>query len=365
MKNILFPTVRQGNCGDEFILFGVINILNTLEPEYNPVILNKNVEVCRRLALRNRNMSIETKTGERVSINIENLCFSMGTPIYDDSLHDNSLADYHDLDFIDAVVFAGTPEWMGFKLDPLYKKLESFEGPIIFLGPGYHEGFAKCGPYSGFKEKKIHQKASAFIVRDRRLQEFLKPDLIAHLLPCPALLCSKKERERSIIKKIGFSLQAKYGDARVNFVPETTYDFSLKLLEVVSRKYDVEVVCHWIEDLIWLKKAIGDRYPLRYSFDAKEYLDIYDRYDLVVSTRVHGSGMAASLGIPSFTIAHSLRSDTVKGFLSEIITTNDDPGSVLDAIRSYDIPENSRRIIAHKKATLNAYQSILAPFFPL
>ena len=360
MKNILFATVRQGNCGDEFILFGVLNIISSLQNEYNPVILNKNVEACRRLALRKRRINVEIGTGKKVTINPEKLCFSMWPALYD-----NSLADYHDLDFIDAVVFAGTPEWMGYKLDPLYKKLEHFDKPIFFLGPGFHEGLSGYGSYSDFYEKPIHQKAKVFAVRDRNALAFLTPDIDAVLLPCPAMLCAPHEKKRSTLRRIGFSLHAKEGDARCVYVPEATYAFSLKLLEAVSRYCEVEVVCHWIEDLICLQKDIGDRYPLRYSFDAKDYLDIYDRYDLVVSTRVHGSGMAASLGIPTFSIANTIRTDTVWGFLSEIITPDEAIETACQRILGLNIPETSDRIIAHKKNTLRDYQRLMSPYFPL
>jgi len=362
MKNILFATVRQENCGDEFILFGAQNIIASLEPVYNPVILNKNVEVCRRLQLRNKIVDIHNHSSDTTtSLNLENLCFQ------DDPLHDNSFADYYPLDFIDAVVFAGTPEWVTNKLRPLYTKLADYAGPIFFLGAGIHEGFEEFGPYSKLTDifKNIHKKADVFTVRDRLLQEYLRPEINAELLPCPALLCSKSHRMRTRIEKIGFSLQAKDGDARVNFVPKDTYYFSLQLLEEAARHFDVEIVCHWIEDLIHLKRELGTKYPLRYSYDARDYLDIYDTYDLVISTRVHGSGMAASLGIPSFTISHSVRTDTVKGFLSFIISPDEKIAEIIKAIKALDIKEESEKIIVHKTSTFEAYKNQLSPFFPI
>lgn len=361
-KNILFATVRQGNCGDEFILFGTQNIISSLQPDYNPIIVNKNVEVCRRLQFRNKTLDIEiADPRKKLSLNLEKVCFR------DEPLEDNSFADYYSLDFIDAVVFAGTPEWLVYKLLPLYEKLAAYDKPILFLGPGYHEGFDRAGPWSGFSEiyKRVHKKAAAFIVRDRLLLEYLKPEVEATLLPCPALLCSKTHRERGQLKRIGFSLQAKAGDARVNSVPPETYHFCLRLLEEISKHWEVEVVCHWIEDLISLGRDLGARCVLRYSYDARDYFEFYDSYDLVISTRVHGSGMAASLGIPTYTISHSARTDTVRGFCSHIITPQDRIDSILEAIRSMDLKEESSGLIAHKESTMRAYQEMLRPCFPL
>lgn len=361
MKNILFATVRQGNCGDEFILFGTQNILSSLQSEYNPVILNKNVEVCRRLQFRNKNLTIQLPgMNKNISLNLEDICFR------DKPLEDNSFADYFSLTSIDAVVFSGTPEWVVYKLLPLYEKLREYDGPVFFLGPGFHEGFAsKTYPDIHPIYREIHKRADVFVVRDRLLLEYLSPEIHAELLPCPALLCSKTQKRRERLKKIGLTLQAKAGEARVNYVAEDIYDFSLKLLETLSRYFEVEVVCHWIEDLVGLGRKLGDAYPVRYSYDARDYLDMYDSYDLVVSTRVHGSGMAASLGIPTFTISHSMRTDTVNGFLSRIIQPNDSVEDILVQIRGLDLPAESERIIKHKESTLEAYRKILAPYFPL
>ncbi len=362
IPNILFVTVRQENCGDEFILFGAQNIVAGLIPQYNPIIVNKNVEVCRRLKLRNKIVDIQDHvSGNITSLNLEELCFQ------DEPLFDNSFAEYYSLDLIDCVVFAGTPEWITNKLHPLYTRLEGFPGPIFFLGPGIHEGFEAFGPYSKVPDifRRIHKKASVFTVRDSLLLKYLQPDVNAKLLPCPALYCSPRERPRTKVKKIGFCLQANADNARVIFVPDETYQFSLRLLEETAKFYEVEVVCHWIEDLICLRKELGNTYPIRYSYDAKDYLDIYDQYDLVISTRVHGSGMAASLGIPTFTLAHSRRTDTVKGFLSHILSADENIADIIGAVRSLDIPAESKKIIEHKKESLKAYQDLLTPFFPL
>ncbi len=362
MKNILFATVRQGNCGDEFILFGTQNIVSSLQPEYNAVIVNKNEEVCRRLQFRDKVLNINLgDLNKNISVNLEEACFK-NLPLEDDSF-----ADYYSLDFIDAFFFAGTPEWLVYKLIPLYEKLANFNGPICFLGLGYHEGFKESSSYLNFSEvyKKIHKKAHVFVVRDSLMFKYLEPHIKVDLLPCPALLSSKTQRKRHKLERIGFSLQAKVGDAIGNYVPQGVYYFSLKLLEEVARHYQVEVVCHWIEDLIYLTRELGHKYILRYSYDAKDYLNIYDQYDLVISTRVHGSAMAASLGIPTFTISHSMRTDTVKGFFSQIIALDSRIEDIIENIKTFDIVGESEKIIAHKTATLEAYKKLLSPYFPL
>lgn len=45
IKNIMFSSTRQWNCGDEFILFGVMNIFDRLlgKDSYNPILYNRNL----------------------------------------------------------------------------------------------------------------------------------------------------------------------------------------------------------------------------------------------------------------------------------------------------------------------------------
>ena len=289
--------------------------------------------------------------------------YPKGIPIFPE----DRLLDLIRDESIDAVVFAGTPEWMVYKLLPLYEKLAAYQGPIIFLGVGFHEGFEQIGSYAAVHDiyKRIFKKADVFAVRDSNLLEFVKPEIKATLLPCPALLCAEQHSLRQKVKKIGFSLQAPQNAARVNFVPDDIYNYSLDLLKALSNHYEVEVVCHWIEDLICLQRDLGDQFNLRYSYDACDYLDIYDNYDLVISTRVHGSAMAASLGIPTFTISHSARTDTVKGFLSTIISPANPIADVVQAVGSMAPDQASNRLIAHKLDTIMSYRRLLQPYFPL
>ena len=70
-------------------------------------------------------------------------------------------------------------------------------------------------------------------------------------------------------------------------------------------------IAHYIDDLR-LCNELG--WECFYSFSARDYFEMYDACDLVISPRVHGCGMAASLGIPSIAIPHDGRISTVSGF---------------------------------------------------
>ena len=141
-KNILFSTTRQWNPGDEFILFGVLNLLRDAIGKFNPLIFNRNPDV-RPCDLKN-NRLLSKAYNER----IEKMCFRGQGFIgahFRDRFCDNSWRDGMRADDIDYVIFAGTPEWYTTRVRSLYKVINDNGIPCSFLGVGY-------GGYSGSKK---------------------------------------------------------------------------------------------------------------------------------------------------------------------------------------------------------------------
>jgi hypothetical protein len=60
-KNILFSTTRQSNPGDEFIFFGVRNLLGEKNIRFNTVVYNRHptIRPCRREMLFNLNLNLK------------------------------------------------------------------------------------------------------------------------------------------------------------------------------------------------------------------------------------------------------------------------------------------------------------------
>src|SRR5262245_35142951 len=102
--NVLFSTTRQWNPGDEFILFGCVNALRSAGLEFNPVIFNLNPQTRLRKPLIQWMSAIDRALfGGRVA-----------------PFLDNSFKDATDPAIIDLAVFAGSPEWHGRRLEPMY-----------------------------------------------------------------------------------------------------------------------------------------------------------------------------------------------------------------------------------------------------
>jgi polysaccharide pyruvyl transferase WcaK-like protein len=348
-KNILFSTTRQWNPGDEFILMGVLNLLKEFIGDFNPVIYNRNPEV--RQEANHFNLFRDSRycnIGFKGK-NILESFFRIG-------FWDNSFKDKMDLDFIDMVVFAGSPEWMGARLLPLYKKLLHSDKPIIYLGIG-------TGRYLAFKDIKapfidVLKKAQLITVRDSATYNLLKP-LNPYLLPCPALFSSSYEKEIRETKKIGLIFATDKAVVN-NKISTDTFKYITKLYDELIKKFNCELVCHYIEELPEAQKLFKD-IEVHYSYDSKDYLEIYQQFDFVIGPRVHGIGMSASMGIPGILISHDLRGETGKGFLAEIVKVGEDIDYILENIDKQisEIVQLHEKLILHKKENKKIFLSLL------
>ena len=319
-KNILFSTTRQWNPGDEFILLGVINLLQEILGDFNPIIYNRSPEVRQVKGYLNPFRTIEwTNRSFSGKKNIEAF-FRMG-------FYDNSFKENMDASFINYVVFAGSPEWMGRRSSPLYDVILRYEIPTVYLGIGSSNVIT----YNMIKERyrKVLESSRLIIVRDETTREILKP-LNPLKLSCPALFASKEEKESAALQKIALIFST-YKAVRSNRVSQETSAYLVSLYEAIMKSYECEIVCHYIDEL----PEAFHLFPgcqMHYSYDSRDYLEIYRKFDFVIGPRVHGIGICASHGIPGILISHDLRADTAHGFGAKIISTGTNISEVISLI---------------------------------
>ncbi len=354
--NILFSTTRSWNPGDDFILFGIINLFKSLLNHVNPIIYNRNPNLHSLRNTFNRLVDLEKdRTQQRINFYTTLKPF---LPHYD-----NSWFEHIDIDLFDLAVFAGTPEWLGGMLQPMVNAILQKDIPTLYLGIGSFEGIASLTldrmPSS---DRALLEKAHLITVRDELCKKILHP-LPVEQLPCPALFAADQTqaRQRTATKRIAFSIQGVHSKNGQR-ISQEVFDYAIKLLKLFNQHYDCALVCHYVNELPELKPLCKD-VPIYYSYDAKDYIALYNKFDLAITTRVHGAGLCASLGIPSFVIVHSARSDTVKGFLAETITSSDDPQQVLNRIKACDIAKFSAKLLQHKQDIFIHYKQLLQPIF--
>jgi hypothetical protein len=326
--NILFSTTVQWNAGDEFIYIGIARLLGKVWGAFNPVLYNRNPAVNPRYAPM----------------------FAWPRP--PKILPENAFQP-EDAGLIDYVIFAGTPEWAGgTRSAPLHRFILSEPVRCSFLGVG----LASMGSLRGLATDVLKTQTDLFIARDEFAAHAAAPFIQPVRLPCPALLCSARERVRTGLNTIGCVVQN--SNVQWHSIPTSVRDYLNDQYRRLREHYQVIFIAHYIDDLR-LCNELG--WDCAYSFSSRDYFEIYDACDLVVSPRVHGCGMAASLGIPSIAIPHDGRISTVSGFGATLAEVGDD---LLELVRKANWTERSAAILDLKRQTWDAYCNALARVVP-
>lgn len=346
MMRILYVTTRQWNPGDEFILAGCRRILDTCRIQ-RPVeaIYNKSPQTTSLLEKWNF-----WKRPYLIS-NVAALDFAFNITHYDNSFKRSSK-----LDTYDAVIFAGSPGWAGGRIAPLMHKLEDFTGKIAYLGIG-----TPNRPISlNRAERQVMQRALV-TCRDQQLVHNLANDgITATYLPCPALLSAPFERDvpRNFgVIGLGFNTTKGHRYQRMN---EQKFFLQNRIFETVLKRHKAKILCHYIDEVDDAAAKFGKE-NLLYCCDARDYPTTYAQFDYVISSRVHGCGMASSLGIPNALIGHDARAKTVAGFLSETLSEDTHIDLFLDEESSL-LASKHERLLLHKGSTMASYADLMKGF---
>ena len=341
------------NPGDDFVLFGIRRLLERALGPVVPVVHNRNPALH---ALRGLAAASAGRTDPAAAGMVEvHRAIAQTVPDYDNSWHIG-----FDMDAVDLAVFAGTPEWAGTVTAPFVDALLAAGTPTLYLGLGGFEGIGAMG-YDELPERdrRLLERATLVTVRDEACARFLAP-LSPIRQPCPSLFAAPKALPRSELRRIALSVQG-VGETNPQRIERETFAYARALFGLLAARFACSTICHYVDEVAELRAISGDDPEICYAYDAADYLDIYDQFDLTVTTRVHGAGLAASLGIPGFLIGHSQRAATAEGFRATIL----DPGtqSVEDAlglIARCDVAAASKALITHKEAAREEFVELLA-----
>ena len=356
MPNILFSTTRMWNCGDDFILFGVCDLVESILPQCNFLIYNRNPELHSTRVHYDRVTVRRPNHAEPVTVNLAQALKGIV------GRFDNSWRPGFDLSNVHRCIFAGTPEWAGQMVAPLVEALLKTDLPVAYLGLGTFEKRQHLR-FEGLPEEDriLLGRAQLVTARDDATLGLLAP-VGAELLPCPALFAAPKAHRRKGPERIALCMQGAEA-SNPQKTGRDTHDYCAALFRALAERYDCTLVCHYIDEVAELDSLFEGRIPIRFSYDPRDYAAFYESCDLTVTTRVHGAGLCAALGVPAIVIAHSARSATAKGFLSELIDIErTSVSAATEIISTFPVERRSRQIIAHKAAAKRRYLALLEPF---
>jgi|TARA_R110000765_G_scaffold223899_2_gene327980 hypothetical protein len=316
--NIVYSSTVTWNPGDEIILCGIRNLINI---DHNPIIFNRGP--------------------------IDGLC--------------KKAQSYHytrGRDFVDHFIFAGSPEWTLESLS-LYRDIEQTGTDFSFIGVGNPiteygiEELARifsCPPTLSDVNKHVLSKATVKITRDSLAQKSI---FDSNLVCCPAFFCNPEINIKPKTQKKRIAVCWQDDSVDCCGVQDRR---KTELLTEFARRNKTAVVCHAYSDYLNASKLKLDPF---YSSSYQDYFDFYKEFDLVVTLRVHGAGVASSFGIPSITVQHDERAETVIHFGSELLLDAECLQASFENIDDNSLEARSSAIIKLKKEKYNQYIDIL------
>ena len=323
--NILFSTTRHWNPGDELINRGIDQLLRFSGYQFNSIVWN------RHPSIRPGHTSL-----------------------------DNSFDEFrYDPKSIDYVIFAGSPEWLGPRVDPLYQLIQRNGLRCSLIGIGSHG--EKFG-LSPVVKRVLQHHTDLIICRDqstfsRLTGKFSIPH--AQLMPCPALFHCVSPIRRLNLQKVAVIYQSTY--TPFQSVNIKTRDFLIRLINELSPQISVQVICHYIDEALEASAIFGSE-RVRFSSDAADYENYFKEVDLVVGARIHGCLGAISCGTPAMLLewGSDLRR---KGVADEIPLLSlgqlDSVSTLIQQILSFDVAQQSARIGEWRIPVQSEYQRLL------
>ena len=325
-KNIVYSSTLGWNPGDEIILHGLRNLINI---PHNPIIFNR-------------------------SPCLANNFEAQGYP--EGASHTSPYAR----DLVDHFIFAGTPDY-GFSSRAIYRDIQRTGKDFSFIGVGLGiprpaaKEIARIFDIPNNIESlnsHVFSKAKVKITRDLQAHRHLHG---SHVVCCPAFFCHpeldiKPKTQKNKVAVCWQSNAIKCCGVKNGNMTD--------MLTKFIQKNKAQAVCHSFPDFIAASKLGLDPF---FSSSYRDYFDFYKEFDLVISLRVHGSGVASSFGIPNITIGHDSRSEAVTYFGSELFTGSCNLQEYFDSIDDAEIENRSRKIIDLKREKYNQYIDILKP----
>ena len=136
-------------------------------------------------------------------------------------------------------------------------------------------------------------------------------------------------------------------------MPQDRHDGMVRLYRRIADKAECVIVCHHIDEL----REAQDEFPdleVRYGYDEHQYEGLYSDVDFVVSPKVHGVGICASMGIGGVLLPTDERRGTVEGFLAGCTWDESEIDGLMERCA-----EQSAMLKAHRERTWDRYMEIL------
>lgn len=343
VKNIVISGTNYWNPGDDFVRDGVIRVLRQLfaGEQLNFLFYNFNADFFPQDKFQGLGNVVSRGDLER----------------YRDS--------------VDAVVIAGLSA--GEEIKDLYRWVvaSGLQDRVYLIGAGYENGYVEQH-ITQEPEATIFRQAKIVIGRTAKKPAFMDRAGIPYVhLNCPAMLSVpqvKRVAAGQKIERIGFSIQLPHGQGLVNHAcAEPVFELAMRALDELASRFQVEVVAHHKSEYFYfLNRLKGRGIPVVFSSFYQDLFEVYARYDLVVTTRLHASLFANGHGIPGMIINDTDRhTHTLAGFAhSDWVNSWEGFQKEFERVSRLDLATVAAEARAFKDGLMAKYLDVLKPLFP-
>lgn len=232
----------------------------------------------------------------------------------------------------------------------MFAKAKEENRKIFFLGIGYPSSEI---PLTNLDVRTL-KESPLITCRDNNCKNAMdNRNINSHLMVCPAFFASKNQEIRKGMK-IGCVFQ---NDKIVNHKIDSALKNSCFNL---YNNLKADIICHFINEYIYCRRHTSSN--VRYAYDAIDYFDIYNDYDVIISTRLHGAILAMSMGIPTILICrgnniHKRRLVGAGNQFPHLKIAS--PNQIKNVLKDFDIESISRSLIEFKQEKKKIYKQIL------
>lgn len=338
VKNIVISGTNMWNPGDDFVRDGVIRILRRLFAGFQLNFLFYNF---------NQDFFPQSKFS-----GIANTASKGDLDRYRDS--------------IDAIVIAGLSA--GNEIKDLYNWViqNRLHDRVYLIGAGYENAYVERY-ISEEPEATIFKNARIIIGRTAKTPRFIPElNLPYHHINCPAILsvpAVKHIAPGKTISRIGFSLQLPHEQGIPNqSCSKNMYDLGMQILLSLKTGYELEVIAHHKSEYFHFINLLKEHnIPVIFSSFYHDLFNVYPRYDLLVTTRLHASLFANGFGIPGIIINDTDRhTHCLEGFPHSVwVGSFDAFNKEFNKITRADLRRIAEEADSFKANLLNGYLDIL------
>ena len=273
-------------------------------------------------------------------------------------------------DFIDGVIIAGLSA--GHEIKDLYNWVlaNGLEDRVYLIGAGYENSY--CAEHVlAQPEAAIFRQARIIIGRTAKRPGFIAQAGAPYVhLNCPALLSVpevKLVEPGRKIRRIGFSIQLPHDMGIVNQTCDPgVHRLACRIMLNLAKTHEVELVAHHKSEYFLFLHLLRDTgVPVLYSSFYQDLHDVYQRYDAVVTTRLHSSLYANGHGIPGIIINDTDRhTHTLDGFPHSVwVNTQEAFDREFARLLLLDLRRVADEMRAFKEQLAQQYVQVLKPAF--